>query len=74
MGKLYVGIFVVVLIVLIICMSMFSTTVSKYAKIDRDTEKLACENTFYDSINNRRCCVSDTNAGSSECVSNWITP
>lgn len=75
MRKLHVGIMIVVFILFLIGMSMLGATVSKYDKIDRDTEKLACEgHTFYDSINNRRCCLSDTNAGTSQCVRNWVKP
>ena len=55
-------------------MSMIGNTVAKYDKIDRDTEKLSCDTTFYDSINNRRCCISDTDAGTTQCVRNWIKP
>ena len=71
---MYVGILIVVFVLFIIGMSMIAGTVSKYAKFDQDTEKLACDVTFYDSINNRRCCISDTDAGTTQCVRNWIKP
>ena len=74
MRKLYVGILIVLFVLFVIIMSMTGNMVAKYDKIDRDTEKLACDVTFYDSINNRRCCISDTDAGTTQCVRNWIKP
>lgn len=75
MRKLHAGIIVLVFVVFVVIMIPISGTLSYYDKMDRDTEKLACKgNTFYDSINNRRCCIEDTDAGATQCVRNFIKP
>lgn len=74
MRKLHAGIIIAVFVIFIVIMIPVIGTVSYYDKVDRDTKKLACENTFYDSINNRRCCLSDTDAGTTQCVRNYVKP
>lgn len=74
MKKLHIGILIIVFLIFIVIMIPISNTISYYDKMDRDTEKLACDVTFYDTINNRRCCISDTDAGTTQCVRNYIKP
>ncbi len=74
MKKLYLVILIIVFLIFIVIMIPISNTMLYYDKIDRDTVKLACDVTFYDSVNNRRCCISDTDAGTTQCVRNYIKP
>lgn len=75
MKKLTIVLLVLGLLILMVTISILSDNFAKYNKLNQDNEKLACEgSTFYDSINNRRCCIGDTDAGTSQCVRNWIKP